>query len=199
MRRYEPLVLAVAIKVLNDRHAAEDAAQNAFVSAYENLGRLRKASAFAAWVVKIARRQAIGLARRAPRVAPLDSAEETRLQTVEWSAGYRVTEASGCNPEVTEERTSGGDAEVFRRSFRAGDRRDGRAIRGNSDQAAFAGPRTPANAIEGVLSDGIARRYGTKTGSVGRPDRVGVFRGRSGGQEDRGKPPLLRKLASTGV
>jgi RNA polymerase sigma-70 factor (ECF subfamily) len=76
MRRYEPLVLAVAIKVLCDRHAAEDAAQNAFVSAYENLGRLRKPSAFAAWIVKIAHRQAIGLARRTPRASPLDSAEE---------------------------------------------------------------------------------------------------------------------------
>ena len=76
MRRYEPSVLAAAIKVLNDRHAAEDAAQNAFVSAYENLGRLRKAAAFGSWILKIARRQAISLARKTPRTRPLDSTEE---------------------------------------------------------------------------------------------------------------------------
>ncbi len=87
MRRYEPVVLAATMEVLGNRHAAEDAAQNAFLSAYENLGRLRKASAFGAWVVKIARRQAIALARRTPRASPLDSAAEPACEPSDGRLG----------------------------------------------------------------------------------------------------------------
>src|SRR5690349_17935437 len=70
--RYEHAVFAVALKVLGDRQAAEDAAQDAFVAAYENLGRLADAGTFGAWVLVIARNRAMHLVRKQPRTVPLD-------------------------------------------------------------------------------------------------------------------------------
>ena len=64
VRRHQRLVLATAWQTLGDYHAAEDAAQEAFVAAYENLGRLRNRSLFGPWVLKITRCQAVRMAQR---------------------------------------------------------------------------------------------------------------------------------------
>lgn len=61
VKRYELSVRAVATSVLRDRHLAQDAAQEAFVKAYENLGTLRKAAAFGPWLLRIVRRCALDL------------------------------------------------------------------------------------------------------------------------------------------
>ncbi|MBN1360637.1 MAG: RNA polymerase sigma factor [Sedimentisphaerales bacterium] len=68
-RRHERSVLAVALAVLGDYHAAQDAAQEAFVAAYRNLGGLRIGSSFGPWVCKIARRQALRIRKQAHRAA----------------------------------------------------------------------------------------------------------------------------------
>ena len=65
--RHERSVRALAWAVLHDDHAAEDVAQEAFVTAYEKLRSLRRPDAFAAWVAQIARREAIRLARQHQR------------------------------------------------------------------------------------------------------------------------------------
>jgi len=75
VERYEHAVFAAALKVLEDRQSAEDAAQNALVSAYENLGRLQDANAFGAWLLVIARNEALRLARARPRTVPLDATD----------------------------------------------------------------------------------------------------------------------------
>jgi RNA polymerase sigma-70 factor (ECF subfamily) len=62
--RYERGVLATTRRVLREPHLARDAAQDAFVAAYESLGRLRDPSAFGAWLLRIARRMASRLAQR---------------------------------------------------------------------------------------------------------------------------------------
>jgi RNA polymerase sigma-70 factor (ECF subfamily) len=72
VERYEHAVFAVALKVLEDRQAAEDAAQDAFVAAYENLGQLADANTFGAWLLVIARNKALRSARKCPRTVPLD-------------------------------------------------------------------------------------------------------------------------------
>lgn len=64
VQRYERAACAAATDVLGDDHAAQDAAQEAFVAAYRKLPGLRDRSAFGAWVIKIARRQAARMARR---------------------------------------------------------------------------------------------------------------------------------------
>jgi RNA polymerase sigma-70 factor (ECF subfamily) len=66
----------VALRIVGDRDGAEDAAQNAFVSAYEKLDRLREANAFGAWLLVIARREALGIARSQPRTVPLNAGHD---------------------------------------------------------------------------------------------------------------------------
>ena len=72
VKRYERPVRAVAMNVLGDHTSAQDAAQDAFVRAYENLPALRKASAFGPWLIKITRRCALTVARQRPRETILD-------------------------------------------------------------------------------------------------------------------------------
>ena len=76
VRRHERAVLGVALGILRDYHAAQDAVQDAFVAAYEELGTLRHGSRFGAWVLGIARRRAIDLWRKRSRTpqptVPLD-------------------------------------------------------------------------------------------------------------------------------
>ncbi len=62
--RHERSVLAVALAVLGNYHVAQDAAQEAFVTAYTKLRSLRRGSSFGAWVRKIARREAMAARRR---------------------------------------------------------------------------------------------------------------------------------------
>ena len=78
IKRYEQSVRAVAIDILHDFHLASDASQDAFLTAYENLFYLRKPDSFGPWLLKIARRCAIDVARRKPRQteSQLDNALE---------------------------------------------------------------------------------------------------------------------------
>ena len=73
VRRYERPVRAAALNVLSDYHRAQDAAQEAFVKAYENLPALRKPEAFGPWLLKITHRCALDIARRRPNEAPLNT------------------------------------------------------------------------------------------------------------------------------
>jgi RNA polymerase sigma-70 factor (ECF subfamily) len=67
VRRYERAVRATTWRVLRDRHLADDAAQEAFVAAYESLGKLRDPSAFGAWLLVIARQRALRIAKNRKR------------------------------------------------------------------------------------------------------------------------------------
>ena len=61
--RHERSVQAVALAVLGDYHAVQDAVQESFVTAYRKLGGLRKGSSFGPWIRQIARREAIRIGR----------------------------------------------------------------------------------------------------------------------------------------
>jgi RNA polymerase sigma-70 factor, ECF subfamily len=63
-RRYERTVLAVALARLRDIHAAEDVAQATLLVAFQRLSTLTDPSKFGPWIIKIARRQAIGWRRQ---------------------------------------------------------------------------------------------------------------------------------------
>ena len=66
--RYERAVHAAALEVLRNHHAAQDAAQEAFVAGYRHLARLRDAAAFGAWILRIARHEAVRMARQRSRM-----------------------------------------------------------------------------------------------------------------------------------
>lgn len=71
-RRHEPSVLAAALAVLGNYHTAQDAAQDAFVTAYQKLGSLRSGSSFGPWICRIARHQAIRMRCQMLRLAGLE-------------------------------------------------------------------------------------------------------------------------------
>ena len=70
-RRYERPVRADCYAVLRDWHAAQDAAQDAFLNAYANLGSLRHPDRFGPWIFSIAHRCAIRLSKPGFRLQPL--------------------------------------------------------------------------------------------------------------------------------
>lgn len=53
--RYQKAVLASAYSVIQNSYMAEDAAQDAFVSAWMKLSALREPAKYGAWVCRIAR------------------------------------------------------------------------------------------------------------------------------------------------
>lgn len=62
--RHERAVWATAWRILRDDHAAADAGQEAFLQAFRRLERLRRPDLFGVWLLRIARREAVRLARR---------------------------------------------------------------------------------------------------------------------------------------
>lgn len=81
VERYESAARAVAAQIVGNHHAAEEAAQEAFITAYEKLATLRKKSAFGPWILKIARRRALRMAGEGSRMVPFDEARTGRGPT----------------------------------------------------------------------------------------------------------------------
>jgi RNA polymerase sigma-70 factor (ECF subfamily) len=77
VRRYERLVRATVLERLGDRHLAEDVVQDAFLIAFQSLASLRNDESFGAWLLGIARNQALrsgrDSARRETGAANLDT------------------------------------------------------------------------------------------------------------------------------
>jgi RNA polymerase sigma-70 factor, ECF subfamily len=70
VRRYERPARAAAIHVLGNYHSAEDAAQEAFIKAYQQLTSLRKPETFGPWLLTIVRRCALDMAdKKRPNVS----------------------------------------------------------------------------------------------------------------------------------
>lgn len=73
VNRYQRLVRSVALRVLADRHLADDVTQETFLVAFETLDSLRNVGKFGAWLAGIARNQAARTVRtlsRSPALAP---------------------------------------------------------------------------------------------------------------------------------
>jgi RNA polymerase sigma-70 factor (ECF subfamily) len=71
VRRYQTAACAAARAVVRDRHAAEDAAQEAFLAAFANLPDLRDPAAFGGWLMRIARQKALRIAGRVRAATPV--------------------------------------------------------------------------------------------------------------------------------
>ena len=76
MRRYNQRVFRIAGGILGSDAEAEDASQDAFIKAYEKLGQLTAATAFAAWVCRIAANMALLRLRRHRALQALVEREE---------------------------------------------------------------------------------------------------------------------------
>lgn len=84
VRDFEGMVYSVAFRRLSDAQLAEDAAQEAFLTAYKRIAQLKDASAFPAWLKRILLTQTDRLLRRqGPPVESLD--QQDRLASAEPS------------------------------------------------------------------------------------------------------------------
>ncbi len=97
--RHERAVWATAWRVLRDDHAAADAGQEAFLQAFRRLGELRRPEQFGVWLLRIARRKAIRLARRRAR-DPILSVDESDAGPPRGDADGRATRLSADSEEL---------------------------------------------------------------------------------------------------
>lgn len=72
--RYQDLVFSVTLRLVSNHATAEDITQEAFISAFRSIGRLRGDN-FRAWILRIARNAAYDAMRRTKR-RPEESIEE---------------------------------------------------------------------------------------------------------------------------
>ena len=77
--RYQKTVIASAITVSKNYFMAEDAAQDAFVTAWMKLNTLKEPSKYASWVCRIAKRCALNTISRYRSFLPLDAVESLNL------------------------------------------------------------------------------------------------------------------------
>jgi RNA polymerase sigma-70 factor (ECF subfamily) len=98
---YQDQAFNISYRMLGDDDSAEDAAQNAFISAYRNLSSYRGGS-FRAWVLRIVTNTCYDELRRRKRrpVTPLEpeTNEEEELESPHWLAD------DGPSPEESAER-----------------------------------------------------------------------------------------------
>lgn len=81
IRPHERSVYLMALSLLQNEAEAEDAAQEAFLKAYRNLGRFRSESRFSTWLISIVLNEARGRLRR-KQPALTDSLDDDREGTV---------------------------------------------------------------------------------------------------------------------
>lgn len=81
IRPYERSVYLMALSLLRNEAEAEDAAQEAFIKAYRNLGRFRAESRFSTWLISIVLNEARGRLRR-KQPALTDSIDDTQEGSV---------------------------------------------------------------------------------------------------------------------
>lgn len=63
VRKYLPRAVSIARGVVRNAHDAEDLAQEAFVKAYQNIGRFREGEAFGPWIYRIVTNAALDVLR----------------------------------------------------------------------------------------------------------------------------------------
>jgi RNA polymerase sigma-70 factor, ECF subfamily len=101
--RYDRKLLRIALSVTRNREDAQDAVQEAFLKAFQNLGQFREQSQFSTWLVRITLNQSLMKLRkqRTVREVSLDEdfqgdGEMLPMEVADWSPNpeelYRVSE-----------------------------------------------------------------------------------------------------------
>ena len=71
VERYQRILFTVAVRMLGDADAANDAAQNAFVKAYQKLGTFDPTRRFFSWIYRILVNECLNTRRDSPPHEPL--------------------------------------------------------------------------------------------------------------------------------
>lgn len=88
--RYQKAVIGAAYSVMGNRYMAEDAAQDAFVSAWMKLNMLREPELFGAWVCRIAKNCAKNIAVRYREYISFDLLENMELERDEFTEEFFI-------------------------------------------------------------------------------------------------------------
>ena len=75
VRQHQRAVYSLALRMLSDRHAAEDLAQEVFLQLYRNLSAVSSQAHLAFWLRKVTMHRSIDRLRRAPRLESAAPAE----------------------------------------------------------------------------------------------------------------------------
>ena len=94
-RRYYPAMVAIAHSVLDDRHRAEDAAQQAFVKAARKLPQLKNKNKFAGWLAVICRNAAKDMGRSTEKFRSVDDLSLVAAESQENDLTDAVKKALG--------------------------------------------------------------------------------------------------------
>src|SRR3990170_273716 len=115
VRKYQYLVYAVALQIVKNPAAAQDIAQETFISAFAALKDLRSLQAFPSWLRKIARNKALAWRKEQDRLAPLEDAGVLRspIEASEMEATDERNEADAFQAEVRKIVSSLSDALRF--------------------------------------------------------------------------------------
>lgn len=76
VRRHAPRLLALATRLLGSAGEAEDAVQDALVTAWRRLPEFRAEAAFGTWLFRIATNRCLNVLRSRPETSPLDALPE---------------------------------------------------------------------------------------------------------------------------
>jgi RNA polymerase sigma-70 factor (ECF subfamily) len=115
VRRYRYIVYAAALQIVKDPAAAQDVAQDTFISAFEALKDLRSLDAFPSWLRKIARNKALARRKEQDRLAPLEDAGVLRspIESPEAEIEDERNEADAFRAEIRRVVSSLSDAHRF--------------------------------------------------------------------------------------
>jgi len=102
VRKYRYLVYAAAVQIVKDPAAAQDVAQETFISAFGALKDLRSMEAFPSWLRRIARNKALAWRKEQDRLTPLEDAGVLRspVEVSEMEATDEQNEADAFQAEV---------------------------------------------------------------------------------------------------
>jgi RNA polymerase sigma-70 factor (ECF subfamily) len=77
VRQHQPTVFSLALRMLSDRHKAEDLAQEVFLQLHRNLASITSMAHLGFWLRKVTVNRAIDRLRREPKIAavPLEEAD----------------------------------------------------------------------------------------------------------------------------
>ena len=105
---YLPRVLSIARGIVKNAHDAEDLAQEAFVSAYRNIGRFRAGEPFGPWLFRIVTNRALDVVKHRTKfpsveledVNPADRRDEADVSAGSNEIAKRIDAALGELPEM---------------------------------------------------------------------------------------------------
>jgi RNA polymerase sigma-70 factor, ECF subfamily len=102
LRRYNARLFRIARAILRNDAEAEDAVQEAYLSAYQHLGQFHGDARFSTWLTRIAIRAAMGRVRVRSRRAEVDLADEAKEEIMSRAGAHiEDPEASAGRRELT--------------------------------------------------------------------------------------------------